>query len=164
MFIWAGVLKIMKGTRKKQGGYRSDCSSESHTFSFLCDSNLSCLSLCISDEELGMKMRNTKLYPSSFFLFEAVTAVHAPHMKISVKTKSTCKTRFVFTLPLQYRLSWLGYLDSLLQIVKKINFLSATQLIWETSTFQEITFFFFFLAFSCFLKSQQFTAGHKPMC
>lgn len=101
MFVRAGVLDRRKGTSEKQGGYRRDCSSESHAFSFPSAPNLPCLSLCISDEKLGTKMRNTKLCPSSFSFFEAMTAVHAPHMKIGVKTKSICKIRFVFTLPLQ---------------------------------------------------------------
>lgn len=47
-----------EGNKTKQGVYRRDCSSESHAFSSPRHPSLSCLSLCISDEELGMKKEN----------------------------------------------------------------------------------------------------------
>lgn len=82
MFLRAGVLDRTRETSKAE--YRRDCSSESHAFSFPRGPNFSCLSLCISGEKLGMKMRNIKLGPNSFFFFFlAMDAVHAPHMKKS---------------------------------------------------------------------------------
>lgn len=50
-----------EGNKTKQGVYRRDCSSESHAFCFPSHPSLSCLSLCISDEELGMKKENLSI-------------------------------------------------------------------------------------------------------
>jgi len=69
VFVRAGVVGRMKGTSKKQGGYRRDCSSESHAFSFSSDLNLSCLSLCVSDGKIGNEGEKHKLMLKFFFSF-----------------------------------------------------------------------------------------------
>lgn len=50
-----------EGNKTKQGVYRRDCSSESHAFCFPSHPSLSYLSLCVSDEELGMKKENLSI-------------------------------------------------------------------------------------------------------
>lgn len=60
-----------EGNKTKQGVYRRDCSSESHAFSFPSHPSLSRLSLCISDQELGMKKESLGIivWVFDFFFF-----------------------------------------------------------------------------------------------
>lgn len=85
-----------EGNKTKQGVYRRDCSSESHAFNFPSHPSLSCLSSCISDEELGMEKENLGIivWVVVFFLLWSCDCCmyppHGPMWKLKASAKQVC--------------------------------------------------------------------------